>query len=137
MKHVLIDSDVIIDFLTDRHPFSESAANIIMLCEKNIMKGYITPVIIANANYILKKSNSHRAIMEQIKGLLTIIDIVHIDKEVILKAANSDFTDFEDALQNFSAIKHDEVTTIITRNVKDYQKSTLAVFTPEMYLKQN
>ena len=137
MKHVLIDSDVILDFLTDRFPFSESATGILLLCQKKIIRGYITPVIVANACYILKKSNSHREIIEQIKNLLTIIDIIQIDKEVILKAANSDFADFEDALQNFAAVKHGKINTIITRNSKDYQKSTLAVFTPEMYLKQN
>ncbi|WP_116787431.1 type II toxin-antitoxin system VapC family toxin [Flavobacterium psychrotrophum] len=137
MKHILIDSDVIIDFLVDRHPFSVHAIHILALCEKKIIKGYLTPIIIANVYYILKRSNSHIAIMEQIKGLLSILDLTEVNKDTILLAVNSDFKDFEDALQNFSAVKNGKISTIITRNVKDYKKSTLAVITPEMYLNKN
>ncbi|MFP9100804.1 PIN domain-containing protein [Flavobacterium sp. RHBU_24] len=137
MKHILIDSDVIIDFLIDRHPFSEHAISIVALCEKQIIKGYITPLIIANAYYILRKGNSHTAILDQIKRLLSIIDVAEINKDSILQALNSDFKDFEDALQNFSAERNGNISIIITRNVKDYKKSALAVFTPETFLKEN
>ncbi|MCL6219586.1 hypothetical protein L1967_14920 [Zunongwangia sp. M21534] len=57
-----------------------------------------------------------------------------MDKEVVLGALNSKFKDFEDALQNFSAVENGEITIILTRNVKDYKKSELAVLTPETYL---
>ena len=137
MEHILIDSDVILDMLLDRHPFSTSSTEIFMLCEKGKIKGYTTPVIISNVYYILRKTYSKNDVRYGINRILEILAIAQISKEVILEALHSDFTDFEDALQNFSAIKHGEVTTIITRNIKDYQKSTLAVLTPEMYLKQN
>lgn len=58
-----------------------------------------------------------------------------MDKEVVLGALNSDFKDFEDSLQNFSAIENGEIKIILTRNIKDYKKSNLAIFTPETYLK--
>jgi len=137
MEHILIDSDVVLDMLLDRYPFSTSSTEIFMLCEEGKIKGYATPVIISNVYYILRKTYSKNDVRYGINRILEILDIVQISKEVILEALHSDFTDFEDALQNFSSIKHGEVTTIITRNIKDYQKSTLAVFTPEMYLKQN
>jgi hypothetical protein len=59
-----------------------------------------------------------------------------MDKEIIVNALNSLFTDFEDALQNFSAVKSLTIDFIITRNPKDYKFSTLPVFTPETYLKK-
>lgn len=58
-----------------------------------------------------------------------------MDKEVVLDALNSPFKDFEDALQNFSAIQNGKINIILTRNIKDYKKSDLAVLTPETYLK--
>lgn len=58
-----------------------------------------------------------------------------MDKEVVLGALNSDFKDFEDALQNFSAMENGEIKIILTRNIKDYRKSDLAILTPETYLK--
>ena len=67
--------------------------------------------------------------------LLNIVDIITINKKNVLNALNSDFKDFEDALQNFSAQNEKEIKTIITRNIKDYKTSSLAVMSPEMFLK--
>ncbi len=53
----------------------------------------------------------------------------------MVNALNSTFTDFEDALQNFSAIKAKNIHVIITRNPKDYKQSVIAVFTPDMFIK--
>ncbi|MBP6577459.1 MAG: PIN domain-containing protein, partial [Chryseobacterium sp.] len=64
-----------------------------------------------------------------------IIDISNIDKDTILLALNSDFKDFEDALQNFSAQKDSQINIIITRNIKDFKSSKLSVMTPEIFLK--
>ncbi len=58
-----------------------------------------------------------------------------MDKSAVLNALNSEFKDFEDALQNFSAIENGEINIILTRNIKDFKKSELAVLTPETYLK--
>ena len=135
MDKVLIDTDVILDFFFDRDPFAEFAAEIFNLCEENKIIGFTTPVIICNVYYLLRKSARHEIIIEKIKQLLNIIDIVKMDKDVVLGALNSNFKEFEDALQNFSAIENKEINIILTRNVKDYKKSELAVLTPETYLK--
>ena len=66
---------------------------------------------------------------------MSIVDIAIIDKKTVLNALNSEFKDFEDALQNFSAINESDIQVIITRNIKDYKTSSLAVMTPENYLK--
>lgn len=137
MKHILIDSDVLLDMLTDRKPFSKDALEIFSLCEKKKIQGYVTPVIIANMYFILRKLFTHDAVTSGLDRLLDVIEVANTDKTVIRTALNSDFKDFEDALQNFSAVKNGKITTIITRNVKDYKKSTLAVVSPEMYLKEN
>jgi predicted nucleic acid-binding protein len=135
MDKVLIDTDVILDFFFDREPFPEFATEIFNLCEENKIKGFTTPVIICNVYYLLRKSAKHEIIIEKIKQLLNIIDIVKMDKEVVFGALNSNFKDFEDALQNFSAIENREIKIILTRNIKDFKKSKLAILTPETYLK--
>jgi predicted nucleic acid-binding protein len=137
MKHILIDSDVLLDMLTDRKPFSKDALEIFSLCEQKKIQGYVTPIIIANMYFILRKLFTHDAVTNGLDKLLDVIEVAHTDKTVIRNALKSDFKDFEDALQNFSAVKNGKITTIITRNVKDYKKSTLAIVSPEMYLKEN
>ncbi|SKB68444.1 PIN domain-containing protein [Salegentibacter holothuriorum] len=135
MKNVLIDTDVILDFFFDREPFAEFATDILNLCEENKIKGFTTPVIICNTYYLLRKTAKHDIVIEKIKQLLTIIDVLKIDKEVVLDSLNSDFKDFEDALQNYSAVKNGKISVVLTRNIKDYKKSELAVMTPETYLR--
>ena len=135
MKRILIDTDVILDFFLDREPFSENAAKILSLCEKKVVSGFVTPVIISNVYYILAQKGKQDKVIDKLKSLLLLIDILTIDKNSILIALNSDFKDFEDALQNYAAEMNGEIDTIITRNTKDYKKSKLAVLKPEDYLK--
>ncbi|WP_026450434.1 type II toxin-antitoxin system VapC family toxin [Aequorivita capsosiphonis] len=135
MDQVLIDTDVIMDFFFDRKPFSGFATEIFNRCEAKKLNGFTTPVIICNVYYLLRKTASHQLIVEKIKQLLNIIEITAMDKTIVFDALNSEFKDFEDALQIFSAVQNGKINIVLTRNIKDYKKSTLAVFTPEIYLK--
>ena len=135
MDKVLIDTDVILDFFFDRKPFAKYATEILNLCEENKLNGFTTPVIISNVYYLLRKTAKHDIIVEKIKQLLSIIEIIKMDKNAVINALNSEFKDFEDALQNFSAIENGGIKVILTRNIKDFKKSELAILTPETYLK--
>ena len=135
MTKILIDTDVILDFFFDREPFAENAAKIFSLCELKEVKGFITPVIISNVYYLLRQTAKHEKVIDKLKMLVSITEIVVIDKEVILRALNSNFKDFEDALQNYAAVIDKEIDLILTRNTKDYKNSSLAVMTPDNYIK--
>jgi len=135
MDKILIDTDVILDFFFDRKPFSEDASTILSLCENGIIKGFVTPVMLSNAYYLLRKTASHQKVTDNLKMLMNILGISLINKTTVLDALNSDFKDFEDALQNYSAQNEKGISIIVTRNTKDYKKSRLAVMTPEDYLK--
>jgi predicted nucleic acid-binding protein len=135
MDTVLIDTDVILDFFFDRKPFSEEASRILSLCEKGEVKGFVTSIMLSNVYYLLRKTASHEKVIENLKILMNIIDVTTTNKKTVIEALNSEFKDFEDALQNFSAINEKEIKVIITRNIKDYKSSTLSLMTPESYLK--
>ena len=135
MDKALIDTDVILDFFFDRQPFSVYATNIFSLCESNKLDGFVTPVIYSNVYYLLRQTARHEKVIAKLKQLLLITDVLPVDKEVVSNALNSGFNDFEDALQNFSAIKYGNIDVILTRNLKDYKKSEIGVFTPETYIK--
>ena len=135
MDKVLIDTDVLLDFFFDRKPFSEYSTEILNLCEQNKLDGFTTPAIISNVYYLLRKTAKHDIIVERLKQLLSIIEISKMDKNAVINALNSEFKDFEDALQNFSAIENGKIKVILTRNIKDFKKSELAILTPETYLK--
>ena len=137
MDKALIDTDVILDFFFDRQPFSEFSTRIFSLCESKKLKGFVTPVIYSNVYYLLRRNARHEKVIEKLKQLLMITDVLSMDKDVVKNALNSSFKDFEDALQNFSAIKYGDIDVILTRNLKDFKKSEIGVLTPETYLKAN
>ena len=134
MDKILIDTDVVLDFLFDRTPFSEDASQILSLCEMKAIDGYVTPVIVSNTYYLLRKFASHTKVINSLQQLLSILEVLAMDKEVIINALNSNFKDFEDALQNYAAVKNGNLGVIITRNTKDYKSSEIAIMTPQTYL---
>ncbi|MDO9593429.1 MAG: PIN domain-containing protein [Lutibacter sp.] len=135
MKHILIDTDVILDLFFDREPYSENAAKVLSLCEKKAVIGFVTPVIISNVYYLLSQKAKQEKVIEKLKILLSILEVLVIDKNAIIVALNSEFKDFEDALQNYSAELNGEIDMIITRNTKDYKKSQIGIMNPENFLK--
>lgn len=135
MKNILIDTDVILDFFFDREPFSDNAAIILSYCESNKLNGFITPVICSNVYYLLRRTSKHEKVIERLSKLLTIIDVLQMDKEIIVEALNSKFKDFEDALQNFAAVKSGNIDAIITRNIKDFANNKIGALTPDSFLK--
>jgi predicted nucleic acid-binding protein len=135
MKRILIDTDVILDFFFDRKPFSDDAAKVLSLCESREIKGFITSVIISNVYYLLRQTATHEKVVEKLMQLVTITEVLTTDRNVIIKALNSNFKDFEDALQNYSAELNGQIDLIVTRNIKDFKNSALGVMTPGNYLK--
>jgi predicted nucleic acid-binding protein len=135
MKRVLIDTDVILDFFFNRKPFSEDAAKLLSLCESREIQGFVTSVIISNVYFLLRQCSTHEYVIEKLVQLTTILEVLVTDKNAVLKALNSNFKDFEDALQNYSAELNGQIDIIVTRNIKDFKNSALGVMTPGNYLK--
>jgi predicted nucleic acid-binding protein len=135
MKNVLIDTDVILDFFFDRTPFSDPAAQVFSLCESGRINGFVTPVICSNTYYLLRRTAKHDRVIKKMNQLMRVMDVLQMDKDVVIQALNSGFRDFEDALQNFAALKSGLISIILTRNVKDYSNSDMGVLTPESYIK--
>jgi len=135
MKNVLLDSDIILDFFLDREPHSKYTSYILSQIELNKMNGYLTAVIISNVYYLLRKLSTHERVIKKLNQLMTLTEILIIDKPVILKAMNSKFKDFEDAMQNYACESHGKIELILTRNTKDYKRSEISVMTPEQFYK--
>ncbi len=135
MKNVFIDSDILMDFLVKREPFFHDASKILSRCEKKQLNGYTTPVIICNIYYLIRRVEKHEKTIQKLRKLMNFLDILIIDKQDIINALESNFSDFEDALQNYAAKREQNIDVIITRNIKDYKHSSLSVMTPTEFLK--
>ena len=124
---VLIDSDIILDCAL-RREHGKSAQDLISMCDKKKILGYVTPIIISNTHYIIKKYYDDKTAREFIKNILEILSVLTVTEHTIKKALTSDFVDYEDSIQNEAAIDNG-MDYIITRNLNDYKKSKLKVLT--------
>ena len=127
---VLIDTNIILDVLCDRPGLAESSGKICKYCEIGLLDGYVYAMSIPNIMYILRKEmnlEKARKIIDLLDMIFTISDLTSSD---LKKAADTDFTDFEDALQSVCASRI-RAQYIITRNIRHYKNSSIPAITPD------
>lgn len=132
---VFIDSDVVIDFFTDRKPFVNSASELFELAELSKLELFISAVSINNIYYIVRKFLGHKKTITVIEELTEMTHIIGTSRNEIIQALRNNFSDFEDSIQYSTALTIKGIETIITRNVRDYKNANIAVITPTNYLK--
>jgi predicted nucleic acid-binding protein len=135
MQQVFVDTDVLIDFLTDREPHSTHAAKLFALAEKRELNIYVTSLTFSNTYYVLRRLASHQKVIDKLRELSLLVKVIEVDKKAVELALVSSFSDFEDALQYYSTIQQGKIQVIITRNTKDYKHADFPVMTPESFLK--
>ncbi|MFX1626741.1 PIN domain-containing protein [Riemerella anatipestifer] len=132
---LFVDSDVVIDFFTDREPYVNPASELFELNEQGKVKLFLSAVSINNIYYIVRKFLGHKKTLEVVELLTEMTEIVGTTKKEIIQALSNDFTDYEDSIQYSSALTIKDLDAIITRNVKDYKNLSIAVMTPLNFLK--
>lgn len=135
MTDLFIDTDVIIDFIVDRQPFSEEAARVFTLVDQKKVKGYTSALCYSNLYYVLSRYAPHKKVISILNELSELLGILKVDQDIIKASLASEFKDFEDAIQYYTAQEYKKIDVIITRNIKDYKKSSLPVMTPETFMK--
>ena len=131
---IFIDSDILLDVLIAREPHAIKSAEVINLCELNKVKGYTSSNAILNIAYVLGKSKLAN-VKKQIKLISELIEVLPTTNKDIEWALESEFKDFEDAVQNSVAARKG-LSVLVTRNVKDYKVSKLSVHTPKSFLSE-
>lgn len=134
MKKLFIDTNIVIDLLSAREPFYEETALLFSLADRRIVEMSISSLSIANTHYILKQQIGSEKAQSTLRKLIQIVNTLPLDEKIIALALNDDtFTDFEDAIQYFTAIVSNQ-DLIVTRNLKDYKHSKLPVMTAKQFL---
>lgn len=137
MKHWFIDTNALIDFLTNRPPFAEPAATLFRLAYAKRVQLYVASLSFSTAFYLLRRSlqatASHTAsqlAQQQLAQLKPLLTVVAVDDEVVTKALAAGFADYEDALQYFAAVSVPAIELLVTRNPKDFKASALPLADP-------
>ena len=135
---ILLDTWVILDFLMNREGFADDAENILtkVVCQE--INGYIMSKSVCDIFYIYRKETKDASIAcKRINDLLSIVSLLDTTKEDLINALSLSYTnDFEDDLM-IETSKREKIDIIVTRNIKDYSKSSVKVLTPKQFLQIN
>ena len=136
MNKVVLDTCVVIDFIQNRKPYSESAKEIFYLIADKKIEGNITANTVADIYYLTHKyTHNHVASKKIISKLLSLVDTLDVNKDDVLNALDSEINDYEDAILHESA-RRNKINVIVTRNIKDYKNAVIDVETPADFLKR-
>lgn len=133
MKKVLFDTNIILDIALNRSPFFELSATLFDFIDKKQISAFITATTVTDIYYISKKEKGSDLAIQFISNLIEVIDVIGVDRDVIVKAINHGMKDFEDSVQACSALDN-QVPIIITRNKADFLNSGLTVYTPAEFI---
>ena len=134
VNKILIDTNVLLDYLLEREPFFEDAKGVILSCTEGKANGCVAAHSISNMFFILRKDYNAKERREVLLNLCKIFDVEGIDKAKLISGLSNDaFSDFEDCLQ-MECAKSYEADYIVTRNVSDYATSEIKAITPKDYL---
>jgi predicted nucleic acid-binding protein len=128
-----LDTNVMLDFLGERDPFYLSAAKIASLADKGKIEIIVSALSYATVSCFLAKFEGIEKTKDKLRKFKVISKICALDEKIIEKGLNSEFSDYEDALQYFSALRQD-CDVLITRNAKDYKGVQIPVMTPDEFL---
>jgi predicted nucleic acid-binding protein len=134
MERVFVDTDIILDLLGEREPFYKSAAYLFSRADRRELKIYVSGLSFANAHYVLRRKFSEPDTRKILLSLKVLVTVLPIDDKVIELGLASDFSDFEDSVQYYTAIEN-SMKILITRNLKGYRLAKIPVMTAESYLK--
>ena len=134
MKHVFADTNILIDLLADRPPYSKFAIQLFAIAEKGNVKLYTSSHSYATTHYLLKKHMGEASLREVLMSLLDFIELIPIDLNIIRKSLLSKHKDFEDAIQIFAANTIEDLDFIVTRNLKDFKDAGVLVLPPDELL---
>jgi predicted nucleic acid-binding protein len=132
---VLVDSDVIFDFISARLPYYYDSQRLFILAEKDKIQTVTLPHLLINVWQIrghMKISN--QAMYKSMSHLLNILNVLDEPAKVISNALMIKSSDFEDWVTVESAIFH-KIDAIVTRNTKHFKKSPIEIYTPQELLK--
>jgi predicted nucleic acid-binding protein len=126
---VLVDTNLVLDVLLDRRPFAEAATQVFALVEESRIEGFLCATTITTVDYLLGQALAPEKARDALKKLLDLFEIAPVNRPVLEQALRSGISDFEDAVleQAGRLVAADAITT---RNIRDFEKSTVTVYDP-------
>ena len=132
---VLLDTNVVLDFVIERQPFFIEADEIFVRLENNKFEGFVSAITPINVFYVTRKEKGKDVAFQAVADLFKVVEIARNDKLVFQNALSLNFNDYEDAVQCACAVAGN-LDAIVTRDTKDFTNSPIQIYSPTEFLKQ-
>ena len=130
---ILVDTNVVLDLLLDRAPFSDVASTLFSLIERSEIDAALCATTITTIDYLLTQSLPRDVAKKALHQLLELFEIAPVNRSIIEEALHSRMTDFEDAVLAHAA-HIVGATAVVTRNTKDFRYSPVKALDPIEFL---
>ena len=131
MKKIFLDTNILVDLIADRKPFSKYTIQLFQKAELNEIQLFTSSHSIATTHYLLKKYLGENELRVVIYDLLEYVTVISVDIYIIKKGLRSNHIDFEDSIQILCASTVPNIDCIVTRNTKDFKTSEIPAFNPD------
>lgn len=129
--NIFVDTNIFIDLIGDRKPYSKFAIEIFSKAENGNIKLFASSHTIATTHYLLKKYIDEKSLRDILSTILDYVTIIAVDSNIIKKSLKSKHKDFEDAIQMSAANSIPKMDCIVTRNIKDFKTAEIEVVGPD------
>ncbi|MGN0599676.1 MAG: PIN domain-containing protein [Oscillospiraceae bacterium] len=127
----MIDTNIIIDVLTEREPYFQESHKVLSLCENKKIIGYVTASTITDIFYVVRKYTHNTELAYKCLGhLLDIVKVLPVTNDNIVAAFIAKAKGFEDRLLAECAMAN-SCAYIITRNANDFSDFGVPLLTPK------
>ena len=130
MKRILVDTNVVLDVLLDRHPHASASASIWAAIESQAAEGLLSAHAVTTIHYLIRKQLGDAKAKRTIGVILQVFEVAAIDGHVLSQALQLHFADFEDAVTS-AAAKAAGCDWIVTRDARGFRGSPVRALTPE------
>ena len=130
---IFVDTNLLLDVLAKRDPFYNAAARIWTMAETGACEALVSAISFNNIFYIVRRARDTAAARHALILLRDVFASVAPDQRILNQAIDSETTDFEDAIQLYSAL-HADADYLLTRNVGDFPAGVLPILTPDEFL---
>lgn len=93
MKTIFLDTNILLDYLTERHPFFVDAEAIFSISDKGTLNLYYSSLSFSTIFYVLRKYQTKPQLFQTLTDLTQTATITGVDKSVVKHALSSDFKD--------------------------------------------
>ena len=133
MTRLFLDTNIIVvDLLEGREPFCYDAAQLFTMAHDKKVELLVSPMTFSTASFLLRKHGSE-GVRNLLSNLRQLVSVTISDERTVDDSIASQFKDFEDAMQYYTALNA-KAEIIITRNGKDFTASKLPVMTATEYI---